>query len=221
MQPLGNTDGRDDWYSQDLSVCPYCAHYYLGSRLLYVFYGMALCQMPDLTQLFINKTKLFKLWRQGKAGRAPKMNVNVNVNQMARQTKPVSCLEILKTLTARQVKHYWNQYLSLCSTSTSFLERGKKGRKYQTFAITFTVHPVPSWISILLSYWCHQIRKMTAQSFPVFRACSFPQTQTVRRLLMWIFHSILLPGIPWYRPNFNIWVAGLASDWVVIVLQTI
>ena len=72
------------------------------------------------------------------------MNVNVNVNQMARQTKPVSCLEILKTLTARQVKHYWNQYLSLCSTSTFFLERGKKGRKYQTFAITFTVHPVPS-----------------------------------------------------------------------------
>ena len=40
------------------------------------------------------------------------MNVNVNVNQMARHTKPVSCLEILKTLTARQVIHYWNQYLS-------------------------------------------------------------------------------------------------------------
>ena len=46
-------------------------------------HGMAVCQIPGSIQLFINKTKLFKLWSQDR--HQPKMNVNVNVNQLASQ----------------------------------------------------------------------------------------------------------------------------------------
>ena len=113
------------------------------------------------------------------------MNVNVNVNQMARQThqtSQLSCLEILKTLTARQVIHYWNQYTSLSLLYLYLFPRKREERK-EIPNICHHVHcssrPVLLRISILLYYWCHQIREMTAQSSPVFRACSFPQTQTV------------------------------------------
>ena len=111
------------------------------------------------------------------------MNVNVNVNQMARQTKPVSSA----------VWKFWRHsqldrlYTTGINTSLSllylYLFPRKREERKEIPNICHHVHcssrPVLLRISILLYYWCHQIREMTAQSSPVFRACSFPQTQTV------------------------------------------
>ena len=200
-----------------------------------LWHGMALCQMPDSIELFINKTKLFKLWSQvwqSKAGAGQALKMNVNVNQIASQAKPVSsgslhyslsCLEILKTLAARQVKHNWNQYYLHLHL---FLERGKKGRKYQIFAIM--IFPARDWISILsvlywllTIYWCDKRQlNNNLESVELY----FPTDRDRLWTLKFLWTDVNIPSSSpaWvYRPNFNIWVASCHSGGVGWVVQTI
>ena len=142
--------------------------------------------------------------------------MNVNVNQMASQTKPVSscslsCLEILKTLTAIQVIHYWIESIPL------YLQLFPRKRRERKEMPNIFHHDRSVLLRIsILDRVDVIIRHLNNSEFLELRVSHQERQSVWTSHLKFLSTDVNIPsgqaGITWYRPNFNIWVAASLTE---------